>query len=119
MDIPRSDWDQNMSGIEKSGTRCLLRTTKGSGVLIAGAGYMAIVEGIVIMERGERIEDWGRSCDRVDLGIVSRGLIAEREEENGMGIQMRLIGAEIWETIKERGGGDHVPISVVLAMRKC
>ncbi|KAE9370112.1 DNase I-like protein [Stipitochalara longipes BDJ] len=59
---------------------------------------------------GERAEEWGRSCDRVDLGVVSRGLVGEEES----GTQMRLVGAEIWESVEERGGSDHVPISVVL-----
>jgi hypothetical protein len=27
---------------------------------------------------------------------------------------MVLVGAEIWESVEERGGSDHVPISVVL-----
>ncbi|CZS95375.1 uncharacterized protein RAG0_05037 [Rhynchosporium agropyri] len=53
---------------------------------------------------GERAEDWGRSCDRVDLGIVSKGL-ADREG---------LVGAEIWESVLDRGGSDHVPIGVIL-----
>ena len=55
---------------------------------------------------GERAEEWGRSCDRVDLGIVSRGLV----KRGG------LIGAEIWESVLERGESDHVPIEVVLDM---
>jgi exonuclease III len=63
---------------------------------------------------GEKAEEWGRSCDRVDLGIVSLGFIGEGEGEKGTGTSMRLVGAEIWETIEERGASDHVPISVVL-----
>lgn len=55
---------------------------------------------------GERAEEWGRSCDRVDLGIVSRGLA----KRGG------LIGADIWESVLERGDSDHVPIGVVLDM---
>jgi exonuclease III len=54
---------------------------------------------------GERAEEWGSSCDRVDLGIVTRGLV-----DKGA-----LIGAEIHESVKERGGSDHIPISVVLS----
>ena len=57
---------------------------------------------------GERKEEWGSSCDRVDLAIVSRGLV-----DAGA-----LVGAEIWETVEERGGSDHVPISVVLDLEK-
>lgn len=57
---------------------------------------------------GERAEEWGRSCDRVDLGIVSRGLV-----ERGV-----LVGAEIWESVEERGWSDHVPIGVVLDMER-
>jgi exonuclease III len=62
---------------------------------------------------GETAEEWGRSCDRVDLGVVSRGLIGEGNGEPKK-TQMRLAGADIWESIGERGGSDHVPISVVL-----
>jgi hypothetical protein len=62
---------------------------------------------------GEKAEEWGRSCDRVDLGVVSRGLIGEGSKEPKT-TQMRLAGADIWESIEERGGSDHVPISVVL-----
>lgn len=58
---------------------------------------------------GESEEGWGSSCDRVDLGVVSRGLVGEWRE-TGIG----LVGAEIWESVEERGGSDHVPISVVL-----
>ncbi|KAL2075488.1 hypothetical protein VTL71DRAFT_431 [Oculimacula yallundae] len=53
---------------------------------------------------GEKAEEWGQSCDRVDLGILSKGLV----ERGG------LIGAEIWESALERGGSDHVPIGVML-----
>lgn len=69
---------------------------------------------------GEKAEDWGASCDRVDLGIVSPGLaVVDRGEEGheegkAKMEEMRLIGAEIWESVQERGGSDHVPISVVL-----
>lgn len=54
---------------------------------------------------GEKEEDWGRSCDRVDLGIVSRNLV---EGRGG------LLGADIWESVEERGHSDHVPIGIVL-----
>ncbi|KAE8446294.1 hypothetical protein EG329_012380 [Mollisiaceae sp. DMI_Dod_QoI] len=54
---------------------------------------------------GESAKDWGSSCDRVDLGMVTPGL------------QKALVGAEIYESIEERGGSDHVPISVVLSER--
>lgn len=57
---------------------------------------------------GEKAEEWGSSCDRVDLGIVSRGLV-----DNGV-----LVGAEIWESVVERGHSDHVPIGVVLDLGK-
>jgi exonuclease III len=53
---------------------------------------------------GEHENKWGSSCDRVDLGIVSRTL-AERGA---------LIGADIWESIEERNGSDHVPLGVIL-----
>lgn len=57
---------------------------------------------------GEKVEEWGRSCDRVDLGVVSRGLV-----ERGA-----LVGAGIWESVLERGGSDHVPIGVTLDLGK-
>jgi exonuclease III len=60
---------------------------------------------------GEAKERWGESCDRVDLGIVSRSLV----EGKGRGA---LVGADIWESVVERGASDHVPISVVLNVGK-
>lgn len=57
---------------------------------------------------GEKASEWGVSCDRVDLGIVSRGAV-----DRGA-----LMGAEIWESVEERGGSDHVPLSVVLDLEK-
>lgn len=57
---------------------------------------------------GEPAEEWGRSCDRVDLGIVSRGLVG-----NGA-----LVDAEIYENVDERGESDHCPLSVVLNKEK-
>lgn len=59
---------------------------------------------------GEKAEKWGESCDRVDLGIVSRSLVE--------GVKGALVGAEIWETVEERGGSDHVPLSVILDVGK-
>ena len=68
---------------------------------------------------GEREEEWGRSCDRVDLGIVTRGLVGEGErtgEKEGGPKEggARVVGAEIFESVDDRGHSDHVPISVVL-----
>ena len=69
---------------------------------------------------GEKEEEWGRSCDRVDLGIVSRKMVEWKEvglKANELGRLrggVRLLGADIWETVEERGHSDHVPISVVL-----
>ncbi|CZR66060.1 uncharacterized protein PAC_15961 [Phialocephala subalpina] len=57
---------------------------------------------------GESVEDWGSSCDRVDLGMVTRGLVDKKA----------LVGADIYESVAERGGSDHVPISVVLSTTK-
>ncbi|KAF8855678.1 DNase I-like protein [Acephala macrosclerotiorum] len=57
---------------------------------------------------GENAEDWRSSCDRVDLGIVTRGLVDKKA----------LVGAEIYESVAERGGSDHVPISMVLSARR-
>jgi len=58
---------------------------------------------------GEKADEWGRSCDRVDLGIVSRRLVEKRRA---------LIGAHIWENLEERGHSDHVPIEIVLDLGK-
>lgn len=55
---------------------------------------------------GERSEDWGRSCDRVDLCVVSRSLIETK----------RIVDMEIWDTVVDRAGSDHVPFSVWLDM---
>jgi exonuclease III len=60
---------------------------------------------------GEKAKEWGCSCDRVDLGVVSRGLVGDGE---GTETAIRLVGADIWESAGERGGSDHVPISVIL-----
>lgn len=54
---------------------------------------------------GESAQEWRRSCDRVDLGIVSKRLVEERDA---------LVSAEIWESVIERGHSDHVSISIVL-----
>jgi exonuclease III len=59
---------------------------------------------------GEKAERWGESCDRVDLGIVSRSLVE--------GVKGKLVGAQIWESIQDRGGSDHVPLSVILDVGK-
>ena len=61
-------------------------------------------EGRAYTYHGENEEEWGRSCDRVDLGVVSRELV----EGGG------LVGAGIWESVRERGASDHVPIGVVV-----
>lgn len=58
---------------------------------------------------GEKAEEWGRSCDRVDLAIVSRRLVHE---------DAALVQADIWESVLERGHSDHVPIGVVLDLGK-
>ena len=59
---------------------------------------------------GEPAEEWGDKCDRVDLGIVSRSLVES--------VRGALIGADIWDTVEERGGSDHVPLSIVLDIGK-
>lgn len=59
---------------------------------------------------GEPAERWGESCDRVDLGIVSRSLVE--------GCRGAVVGAEIWESVEKRGASDHVPISIVLDVGK-
>ncbi|KUJ21602.1 DNase I-like protein [Mollisia scopiformis] len=56
---------------------------------------------------GEKAEDWGSSCDRVDLGMVTRGIVDRKA----------LVGAEIYESVLDRGGSDHVPISLVLSTK--
>lgn len=47
---------------------------------------------------------WGRSCDRVDLGVVSKGLV----DRGG------LVGADSLDDPMERASSDHVPLYVVL-----
>jgi exonuclease III len=59
---------------------------------------------------GEKSERWGESCDRVDLGIASKSLVE--------GVRGALVGAQIWESVEERGESDHVPLSVVLDVGK-
>jgi len=51
---------------------------------------------------------WGESCDRVDLGMVSRGLVLEG----------KLVGADILDSEGERGPSDHVPLYVTLKLEK-
>ena len=58
---------------------------------------------------------WGESCDRVDLCLVSRGLVngaalADQRFVNGGA----LVGADILDSKKERGPSDHVPLYVTL-----
>lgn len=48
------------------------------------------------------------NCERVGLGIVSWFLV------KGEGGGSVLVGAEIWESVLERGGSGHVSICVVL-----
>jgi exonuclease III len=49
--------------------------------------------------------EWGSSCDRVDLVVVSRGLVEALAGKGGMGMG-------ILETREERGHSDHVPLWV-------
>jgi exonuclease III len=57
---------------------------------------------------GEKAEEWGRSCDRVDLGIVNGKVV-----DAGA-----LVKADIFETIEDRGGSDHVPIGVEIDLTR-
>lgn len=52
--------------------------------------------------------EWGSSCDRVDLVVASRKMVKGGE----------IVGAEIWNSVVERGLSDHVPISVHIRLRK-
>ncbi|KAK7734695.1 hypothetical protein SLS53_007799 [Cytospora paraplurivora] len=52
--------------------------------------------------------DWGSSCDRVDLIIVSRGLY-----EAG-----RVVDTDILDTPQERGTSDHVPLWVTVTLAR-
>jgi exonuclease III len=49
-----------------------------------------------------RWKHWGTSCDRVDLVIASTTMVKRGD----------VIGTEIWDSEKERGPSDHVPLSV-------
>lgn len=51
-----------------------------------------------------RSQPWGKSCDRVDLVICSRGLV-EREA---------VVGCDICDSPAERGHSDHVPVWVAI-----
>ncbi|KAF2230067.1 DNase I-like protein, partial [Viridothelium virens] len=53
-----------------------------------------------------RSREWGSSCDRVDLIMLSRGLVN--------GELWTLKKADIFETPQERGLSDHVPLFVEL-----
>lgn len=50
--------------------------------------------------------EWGSSCDRVDLCVVSRGLVEA------------LTGMAILETSEERGHSDHVPLWVAFDLER-
>lgn len=54
-----------------------------------------------------RNNEWGTSCDRVDLIIVSRSLV----EEGGA-----LVDADILDNPQERGHSDHVPLFISFDM---
>ena len=49
---------------------------------------------------GENEEEWGRSCDRVDLAIVNQGIVGH------------LMTMTIWEDVVNRGGSDHCPVTL-------
>lgn len=53
-----------------------------------------------------RSHEWGESCDRVDLVMLSRKLAEEK----------RLIACDILSTPVERGHSDHVPLYVTVNM---
>jgi exonuclease III len=62
-----------------------------------------------------RGREWGSSCDRVDLIMVSRGFIDELQQGKKSGSfvdQVRLVNAGIEESVAERGPSDHVPLWV-------
>jgi exonuclease III len=62
-----------------------------------------------------RGREWGSSCDRVDLIMVSRGFIDELQQGKKSGRfvdQVRLVNAGIEESVAERGPSDHVPLWV-------
>ncbi|KAK5251992.1 hypothetical protein LTR40_011317, partial [Exophiala xenobiotica] len=52
---------------------------------------------------------WGDSCDRVDLIIVSRSLIDQVDA---------IDGTDICDNALDRGHSDHVPLWVSLVMSK-
>lgn len=51
--------------------------------------------------------EWGSSCDRVDLILIS---------QNGDGL---LLEADILDEERERGPSDHLPLYVTLGSQKC
>lgn len=66
-----------------------------------------------------RGQQWGSSCDRVDLVVAGKGLVEREEEEGGEleeegGKGPMLIGMQIYDNELDRGHSDHVPLSVTL-----
>lgn len=60
-----------------------------------------------------RGREWGSSCDRVDLILVSRGFVHDlhQEKKSGRSVdQIRLLNAGIEESVAGRGPSDHVPL---------
>jgi exonuclease III len=55
-----------------------------------------------------RTREWGSSCDRVDLIMVSKALWEEG----------RVLNTGILDTPQERGLSDHVPLWVEIALEK-
>ncbi|MCJ1475499.1 hypothetical protein MMC13_004162 [Lambiella insularis] len=52
--------------------------------------------------------EWGRSCDRVDLILLSGGGVTKG--------RVVLVGADILDEEKERGPSDHLPLYVTIAV---
>lgn len=68
--------------------------------------------------------EWGSSCDRVDLVVLSRGLVGgngREEGHDGDGEEKRkgaLVASDILDSSVERGHSDHVPLFVALITNK-
>lgn len=61
---------------------------------------------------------WESSCDRVDLCVASRGLVAINggieKERNANLTGLEIVGMGILDNAQERGPSDHVPLFVTL-----
>ncbi|ROW13659.1 hypothetical protein VPNG_04595 [Cytospora leucostoma] len=128
--VNRADFNRKFFGDEdnrRAGAYVGLNVDSGAGTGVAGTGkrengdtdgeaeerfdgvdvFRALRGGARKYTYHPRIDgDWGSSCDRVDMIIVSRGLY-----EAG-----RVVDTDILDTPQERGTSDHVPLWVTVTL---